>query len=397
MDIRQNLELFRELMLCNGDIYSWCYDGNGKLLFSNCPDEAVFATTFEAFGCLDKMLACPKDLPTLLSTDIGLTWGAACRREDNGQTLYHVLGPIFFSSVSANAIYRGIVAKDWKNYSDAWLHAFREALFRVPTSQYTIFSRNLTMLYFCLTGKKIDVSDLFMADSQTVPVIQRVEKDRHKVWSAERALLQMVRLGDLNYQEACNTSMMISNGVQIKTENPVQQAKISCIVFCSIVCRAAIEGGLSPEEGYSLGDAYIQSAVDAKTIDEISTVCITMYDDFVRRVHRLRENPNYSEPVRRCCEYIEMHLDRNVRGQELAELVGYSVTYLTRRFREETGFGISDYAKAARVERAKVLLTATDKTIQEISDQLGFTTRSYFSTCFRQLTGMTPKEFREKK
>ena len=77
--------------------------------------------------------------------------------------------------------------------------------------------------------------------------------------------------------------------------------------------------------------------------------------------------------------------------------MGYSVTYFTRRFREETGFGISDYVKAARVERAKILLETTQSSVQDISDKLGFTTRNYFTKCFRDVTGMTPVEYRGKK
>ena len=37
----------------------------------------------------------------------------------------------------------------------------------------------------------------------------------------------------------------------------LMQMLVVPLVFCSIVCRTAMEGGLSPEEAYSLGDAYI--------------------------------------------------------------------------------------------------------------------------------------------
>ena len=89
-----------------------------------------------------------------------------------------------------------------------------------------------------------------------------------------------------------------------------------------------------------------------------------------------------------------MNLNRNIHAQELADMVGYSVTYFTRRFREETGFGISDYVKAARIERAKILLETSESSVQEISDKLGFTSRNYFTRCFRDVTGKTPMEYR---
>lgn len=397
VDIEQNLTLFRELMLCDGDIYSWCYDASGRLLSSNCPDGAVFAAAFEVLGCLEKLLelGAARDTPAFLSSDTGLIWGAAFEKEEGELRRCHVIGPVFYSNASADSIYRGLMSKDYSAYSAAWLHSFREALSRVPTSQHTVFSRNLRMLHYCVTGQRIDISDVFVADLRPVSGAARPRlADRHRVYGAEKAMLKMVTLGDLNYREVLSESMNISDGVPVGGENALQRAKVSAVVFCTLVCRAAMEGGLSPEEGYSLGDAYIQSALDAGRIDEISTVLISMYDDFVRRVHRCRENPRYSAPIQRCCDYIEMNLEKNLRAQELAELAGYSVTYFTRRFREETGFGISDYVKAARIERARILLETSERSVQDISDKLGFTTRNYFTRCFRELTGMTPVEFR---
>ena len=169
------------------------------------------------------------------------------------------------------------------------------------------------------------------------------------------------------------------------------------IVFCSIVCRAAMEGGLSPEEAYSLGDAYIQNAENANTMDELTAISVMMYDDFIRRVHRCRSDPARSEAVQKCCDYIEMNLGEKIRASDLAALAGYSEYYITRKFKEETGYFINDYIKFARMERAKLLLQSTDLSILEIAGQLGFATRSYFSQAFREITGMTPTQFREQK
>lgn len=400
MEVQQNLELFRELMLCDGNICSWSFDASGKLLFSNCSDQAVFAAAFEVFGCLKKMLTVgsERDTPIFLSSDTGLIWGAAFEKAENVLYRCHVIGPVFYSNASVDSIYRGFRSKDFSGYSTAWLRSFYEAIYRVPSSQYTIFSRNLRMLHYCVTGQRIEISDVFVEDIGVSAQTQsRRKTDRHRVYCAEKAMLKMVKLGDLNYKDALSASMSISDGVGVKAKDSLGSGKVSTIVFCSIVCRAAIEGGISPDEAYSVGDAYIQSAMDANTIDELSTICMSMYDDFVRRVHRTRENPKFSEPIQRCCNYIEMNLNRNIHAQELADMVGYSVTYFTRRFREETGFGISDYVKAARIERAKLLLETSEDSVQEVSDKLGFTTRNYFTKCFREIAGMTPVEYRNRK
>jgi len=403
MDISQNLALFRELMLCDGTIYSWCYDAEGSLLESNCPETEILSPVFQTFGCLERMLrlGSKRTAPIFLSTDTGLVWGAAFEKENGALLRCHVIGPVFFSNASVDGCYRSFRRMDLSQRGAAWIHSLYDALNRLPTSQYIIFSRNLRMLHYCITGQHLNISDVYVDDIQSPAAPGDGDRlpvtDRYQVYKAEKAMLQMVRLGDLNYKEALSASMNISNGVKVTTRDPLKDARVSSIVFCSIVCRAAIEGGLSPEEAYSVGDAYIQSAMDAGSIGETSAVCISMYDDFIHRVHKRRENPRFSEPIQRCCNYIEMNLDRNLRAKELSDLVGYSVTYFTRRFREETGFGISDYVKAARVERAKILLETTQSSVQDISDKLGFTTRNYFTKCFRDVTGMTPVEYRGKK
>lgn len=213
---------------------------------------------------------------------------------------------------------------------------------------------------------------------------------------AEQGLLQMVRTGDLNYRQALSASVGISAGVPVQSDDALRQSKTSVIVFTSIVCRAAIEGGLSPEEAYSLGDHYIQAAESARTLTELASLAHMMYDDFVHRVHRCRTNPKLSRQVQKCVDHIEMHLDQKIRAADLAALAGYTEYYLTRKFREETGLSVSDYAKFAKIERAKVLLSSTDETVQDIAAQLGFGTRNYFSRVFQEVTGQTPMEYREK-
>lgn len=398
MDISETITLFRELVRCGGGVSFWQYDGGGNLLSSNSPDEELFDSAFSLFGCKERMLchAARSRTPLILSSDLGLIWGAAFAWEQDTLTQCCVLGPVFYPGTSLAQIRRAFLQRQTSGDDPQWRRRFTQALELVPTTQHIILARDVLMLHYCLTGERLEASNL--AGTQTEREIDRPaerEADRHRVWSAERAMLQMVRDGNPDYQDTLNRSMLLSNGVPLQSGMPLRQAKISIIVFCSIVCRAAIEGGLSPDEGYSLGDAYIQRAEDAHAIDELSALAVAMYGDFIRRVHLLRENPSYSPHIQRCCDYIENHLNRNIQAKDLTKLVGYSANYLTRRFREETGISLSDYVKFARIERAKLLLSTTDLNIQAIADELGFTTRSYFSQCFRQVVGQTPKEYRE--
>lgn len=402
MDVSKNIELFRELVRCGGEISLWQYDGEGNLLSSNCQTEAIFDTAFSLSGSRARMLsyAAAQDAPVLLGTELGLVWGAAFEKREGRLVRACVLGPVFFSDTSVRQIKDGLASYQGSEVSIAWKSRFIQSLAQVPVSQHIVFSRYILMLHYCLTGKHLQASNLCVlnvshargpAGPSSGPY-----RDRYIIWNAERALLQMVRNGDLNYKTAFHNSSMVSNGVPLQGGTPLRQAKISVIVFCSIVCRAAMEGGLSPEEAYSLGDAYIQNVENAKAMDELTSISVMMYDDFIQRVHRCRSDPARSEAVQKCCDYIEMNLGEKIRASDLASLAGYSEYYMTRKFKEETGYFISDYVKFARIERAKLLLQSTDLSILEIAGRLGFATRSYFSQAFREVTGMTPMQFREK-
>lgn len=399
MHVFQNMELFSELIQCGGNIYTWCYNADGSLLQSNCPEAGFLSGAFEIFGCKKKMLdyGSRHTTPVTLGTAIGMTWAAAFEKDGDTLKRAWVIGPVFYQDVSLRGIEQGLQYYNRLETSVAWTMQLYETLKTVPVLQCTVLHRYALMMHYCLTGNHLAISDInseFLA--QVRNTVQQPAHDRHKVWMAEQGLLQMVRTGDLNYRQALSASMGISAGVPVRSDDALRQSKTSIIVFTSLVCRAAIEGGLSPEEAYALGDSYIQSAENAKTLEDLEPLGLMMYDDFVRRVHKCRTNPHLSQQVQKCVDYIEMNIDKKIRAADIAALVGYTEYYMTHKFKEETGLSVTDYIKFAKIERAKVLLKSTNQTVQDIAAALSFSTRNYFSRIFQEVTGQTPMEYREK-
>ena len=237
--------------------------------------------------------------------------------------------------------------------------------------------------------------DLLLMPQLLTPEMTVGERNRMQVYAAEQAMLRMVREGNINYQDALQTSMSLSPGVPVHGRDPLRQMKTSVIVFTTLVCRAAMEGGLSPEIAYPLGDSYIQTAEDSHDLGELTALAPAMYHDFIYRVHYLHANPNYSHSIQKCCDYIELSLDRRVRASDLARLVGYTEYYLTLKFKKETGKSVSQYIRDAKIDRAKMLLASTNDSVAEIAERLAFNTPNYFIQCFREVTGMTPAQFRK--
>ena len=110
MDVLQNMMLFSELVQCGGNVYTWCYDAQGVLLRSNCPDEAFLASAFELFGCKQRMLEHGNrdDVPVTLGTALGLLWGAAFEKEEGTLKRIWVIGPVFYQDVTMRGVEEGL-------------------------------------------------------------------------------------------------------------------------------------------------------------------------------------------------------------------------------------------------------------------------------------------------
>lgn len=87
--------------------------------------------------------------------------------------------------------------------------------------------------------------------------------------------------------------------------------------------------------------------------------------------------------------------NRTVDLQYLAELTNLSPNYLSRLIKEEFGEPFTQVYNKLKVRRAKQQLRDTNKTINEISDDLGYVDASYFVRTFKKYVGTTPLNFRK--
>lgn len=82
--------------------------------------------------------------------------------------------------------------------------------------------------------------------------------------------------------------------------------------------------------------------------------------------------------------------------EEAALAVRMSKSHFMRFFRQVTGQPFVTYLNHFRIAKAEVLLTTTDKTIAEISQEVGFCDQSYFGLVFRGLRGVSPRDYKSR-
>jgi AraC family transcriptional regulator len=82
--------------------------------------------------------------------------------------------------------------------------------------------------------------------------------------------------------------------------------------------------------------------------------------------------------------------------EQLSRGLGVSSGYLGRAFKRSTGLSPHQYVLRTRVDRAKQLIQTTNRSLDEIAEQVGFADGSHMSTVFLKLTGKPPSHFRNR-
>lgn len=99
--------------------------------------------------------------------------------------------------------------------------------------------------------------------------------------------------------------------------------------------------------------------------------------------------------IREAENYIRFHYDREISINSIAKSLNLSPEYFSRLFKSETGLSPQQLIIKYRLDRACVLLTATNLTISEISNSVGIPDTRYFSKLFRRNKSMSPSEYRK--
>ena len=80
----------------------------------------------------------------------------------------------------------------------------------------------------------------------------------------------------------------------------------------------------------------------------------------------------------------------------IAEAADMSESLFYKKFRQYTDTSPTDYLRDIRIRHAEHELLNTDKQIKSIAYETGFRNSSYFVKQFKEVTGISPKQFRDK-
>ncbi|MBW3089830.1 AraC family transcriptional regulator [Bifidobacterium miconisargentati] len=416
---------FEEVLCAATGISLWRYDMGMNLEYTNC-GSLCWDSAFRATGCAEQVrLHCSQsDRPMLFETSLSLFWiafaGDRVGLGNSGTTdiphtesientteikgpgsgpagrCIYTMGPVFISQTSAVDFNRAAQRLD---VPDSTLALISEARTSLPTVNAVRFEEYSMLLVFAIRGERISFEDIELKpfdEGRTAKARQEAVGTHQGSYEYERIMLKDIEDGNINYRASRNRmAPMVPTVGKLSAGDPLRQTKNMIIVQIATCSRAAIKGGLPSEISFSMSDSYIQSVEAAHTTVEVQAIGLTMYDDYVRAVWKMKQDNRYSETINRCISMIRMHSTERYTLRQLAAEVGYSPYYLSTRFKKETGTGIGEFMRRAKVEYAQFLLTDTQRGINDIGESLGFSSPSHFIAVFKAETGLTPKQYRE--
>lgn len=387
---------FEEVFCAATGISLWRYDNEMNLEYTNSTIPC-WDVVFHAAKCAEqaKRHCMQSNHPILIESSLNVFWIAFSGKEDDSHHIY-AMGPVLTAETD-NIDFNKTLHK--LNLPAATTTQVAEAKAALPVINAVRFEEYAILMVFAVRGERISFEDFALKpfDTTQVEKAQKAAVGSHQgSYEYELVMLKDIEDGNINYRvNRSKMAAMVPMPGKMSVADPLRQTKNMIIVQIATCSRAAVKGGLPSEIAFSMSDSYIQSIEAAHTTVEVQAISLAMYDDYVRAVWKTKQVTQYSDAINRCIALIRMHSTEKYTLQQLADEVGYSPYYLSTRFKKETGTGINEFMRQAKIKYAQFLLTDTRQGIKDISDALCFSSPSHFIATFKAETGMTPKQYRE--
>lgn len=222
---------------------------------------------------------------------------------------------------------------------------------------------------------------------------QRERQYYHNTLDSEYEFYAAMQAGDIDkIRKSQNTGILGELGVL--SSNPLRNEQYHFAIGIGLATRFCIQGGMNPEEAYTLSDIYIQRADKLQSVDKIRILKNEAHLDYTYRMKKLQKQRILTKPILLATEYIDMHLTDNINVQKVANALSLHPDYLSRTFKKAMNITMTDYIKKRRVEVSCHMLLESSVSCTQIASFLSFSSCSHYIESFKKFYNETPQEYR---
>jgi two-component system response regulator YesN len=160
-----------------------------------------------------------------------------------------------------------------------------------------------------------------------------------------------------------------------------------------IISRLYQSKGISDKARIS---RYVEDAVSSAQNGKMSS----LFKSIMLDVRKSREQNNTAQRsayslTEHILNIIETEYDKDISLDYIAEKVHLTPAYLSFLYKQETGSNIIKQLSDYRMKKACEMLASSNMKINDIAQRCGYTNPSYFNRLFKNVYGVTPKQYRE--
>jgi two-component system response regulator YesN len=200
----------------------------------------------------------------------------------------------------------------------------------------------------------------------------------------EKRLLENLEIGN---DDVRNVFMLLLEQYE---NRPIADRRI-CIFELFVVVAHKINGMGACEWDASDSSRLFQ---DLQTLgeDEINAYARNRFE-YLLKSTKASTVTNLSGVVKMAIQYMYEHYNENISLNDISKLVGVSVQYFSKLFKEEMGCNYVDWLNTLRIKRAKELINTSHLSIKEVGFKVGYNDPNYFSRIFKRYEGIAPTEY----
>jgi len=170
-----------------------------------------------------------------------------------------------------------------------------------------------------------------------------------------------------------------------------REIKECYVRFLWLIISFAKETGGEPDRAVDR-QKLLSEIMDAKTREELERIATGM----AACLTPAETGSNISHlTVRKAIGLIREYYKNGITLDEISRRLRVTPEYLGTLFHREVGTSFSTYIRNVRIDKAKELLCGTQLKLYEIAEKTGYSDPKYFSKVFREVTGLTPAEYRK--
>lgn len=209
----------------------------------------------------------------------------------------------------------------------------------------------------------------------------------------ENQLMEAVSKGKMHLV-ADMAASVYNNGTEPRLTDSLRNRKNYLIILNTLLRKSAEMGGVHPLHIDKMSSDFARRIEKLPSIRQSLLLQETMIRDYCMLVRKYSLK-KYSYYVGRAITLVHYDLTADLSLKSICAQLNVNPSYFSTLFRKEFGCTLTEYVNRQRIDRALLYLKNSNRMVQDIAAECGFSDPNYFIRLFKRQTGMTPNQYRQ--